>query len=45
MDLIEKVTDVWMEGFWYERPVDYKAEWDKLYHAIQKNENNDEDNE
>ena len=27
-----------MEGFWYERPVNYKEEWDKLYQAVKSSE-------
>ncbi len=38
MQLEEKIKEVWMEGFWYERPVDYKEEWDKLYQAIKNSE-------
>lgn len=43
-DLKEKIKEIWMEGFWYNRPVDYKAEWEKLYQMVQNtNEDEDED--
>ncbi len=38
MQLEEKIKEVWMEGFWYERPVNYKEEWDKLYQAVKSSE-------
>ena len=44
-DLMDKIEKIWMEGFWYNRPVDFKAEWEKLYQMVQNMYENIDENE